>query len=251
MAKLFRSEMAPRRSVRTPSRFTAATATPAASVERIYRDVRVSQIYEDLADIQRLVIGHHRGCRKHGCDTAPEATPDDFSRRAEGFLPGWFGMRVTAITPGRLEDGTARSSGRCWRRTVSCMRLPWWPGGYCSRVRHHRHLPEGSGNFTTIEQDQLLLDASGRARYAAWPRSSRPDAIRGVLGCGSLRRRQSSSALFRCADDPVAQGHHLRDDHVSDTQVQIPTRVHFDFIKPYGYLAAERIDELAAKYGRR
>ena len=33
----------------------------------------------------------------------PEATPDDFSRRAEGFLPGWFGMRVTAITPGRLE----------------------------------------------------------------------------------------------------------------------------------------------------
>ena len=43
---------------RTRSRSTAATATSADfPVERIYRDVRVCQIYEGTSDIQRLVIG--------------------------------------------------------------------------------------------------------------------------------------------------------------------------------------------------
>ena len=43
---------------RTRSRSTAATATSRDfPVERIYRDVRVCQIYEGTSDIQRLVIG--------------------------------------------------------------------------------------------------------------------------------------------------------------------------------------------------
>ena len=58
MAKLFATEMAEKRLLATRSRSTAATATSADfPVERIYRDVRVCQIYEGTSDIQKILIG--------------------------------------------------------------------------------------------------------------------------------------------------------------------------------------------------
>ena len=36
---------------------------------------------------------------------------------------------------------------------------------------------------------------------------------------------------------------------MSDTKT--PLEFYFDFSSPYGYLAAEKIDELAAKFGRK
>jgi alkylation response protein AidB-like acyl-CoA dehydrogenase len=57
MAKLFASEMAERvcsAAIQTHGGYGYLNDYP---VERIYRDVRVCQIYEGTSDIQRLVIG--------------------------------------------------------------------------------------------------------------------------------------------------------------------------------------------------
>ena len=57
MAKLFASEMAERvcsDAIQTHGGYGYLNDYP---VERIYRDVRVCQIYEGTSDIQRLVIG--------------------------------------------------------------------------------------------------------------------------------------------------------------------------------------------------
>jgi alkylation response protein AidB-like acyl-CoA dehydrogenase len=57
MAKLFASEMAEKvcsDAIQIHGGYGYVTDFP---VERIYRDVRVSQIYEGASDIQRLVIG--------------------------------------------------------------------------------------------------------------------------------------------------------------------------------------------------
>ena len=81
----------------------------------------------------------------------PEATPEDFSRRAEGFLPGWFGMKVTAITPGRLEmelpikQEMLAPNG--FLHAASIVALADTAAGFATIA----HLPEGSESFTTIE----------------------------------------------------------------------------------------------------
>jgi hypothetical protein len=73
----------------TRSRFTAATATVADfPVERIYRDVRVCQIYEGTSDIQRLVIG--RALRPAGRDG-----PRDSRGRMHGRAAARVGERFT------------------------------------------------------------------------------------------------------------------------------------------------------------
>jgi alkylation response protein AidB-like acyl-CoA dehydrogenase len=57
MAKLFASEMAERvcsDAIQIHGGYGVVADFP---VERIYRDVRVCQIYEGTSDIQRLVIG--------------------------------------------------------------------------------------------------------------------------------------------------------------------------------------------------
>ena len=81
----------------------------------------------------------------------PEASPEDFQRRAEGFLPGWFGMKVTAITPGRLEmelpikQEMLAPNG--FLHAASIVALADTAAGFATIA----HLPEGSESFTTIE----------------------------------------------------------------------------------------------------
>ncbi|HAG17527.1 MAG TPA: acyl-CoA dehydrogenase, partial [Pseudomonas sp.] len=61
MAKLFASEMAERvcsAAIQTLGGYGYLSDFP---VERIYRDVRVCQIYEGTSDIQRLVISRNLG----------------------------------------------------------------------------------------------------------------------------------------------------------------------------------------------
>ena len=40
----------------TPSRFSAATATPEYPVEKLMRDAKIYQIYEGTSQIQRVII---------------------------------------------------------------------------------------------------------------------------------------------------------------------------------------------------
>ena len=56
MAKLFASEMAERVCSAAIQIFGGDGYTRDYPVERIYRDVRVCQIYEGASDIQRMVI---------------------------------------------------------------------------------------------------------------------------------------------------------------------------------------------------
>ena len=58
MAQALRQRDGRARLQRRRSRSTAATATSADfPVERIYRDVRVCQIYEGTSDVQKMLIG--------------------------------------------------------------------------------------------------------------------------------------------------------------------------------------------------
>ena len=57
MAKLFASEMAERVCSAAIQIHGGCGYTDETPVERIYRDVRITQIYEGANDIQRLVIG--------------------------------------------------------------------------------------------------------------------------------------------------------------------------------------------------
>lgn len=81
----------------------------------------------------------------------PEATPDDFQRRAEGYLPGWFGLKVTSVTPGRLEmempirPEMLAPNGFLHAATV--IALADTAAGFATIA----HLPDGADSFTTIE----------------------------------------------------------------------------------------------------
>lgn len=81
----------------------------------------------------------------------PEITPESLLQRQADFLPGRFGLRVTAVEEGRL----------CGEMDV----LPWMlaPNGYlhaasvilladsCAGYATIAHLPAGARSFTTIE----------------------------------------------------------------------------------------------------
>ena len=153
----------------------------------------------DLRGCQRHpAAGHrprHRGRVSMAAILRPEATPDDFERRAEGFLPGWFGMKVTAITPGRLEMELPIRK-ECWRRTVSCMPSVVALADTAAGFATIAHLPEGSESFTTIrlktnffstQREGVLLRCYGhpcRTQHAG-------------LGCQGFSAR--ASVAWRCS----------------------------------------------------
>jgi 1,4-dihydroxy-2-naphthoyl-CoA hydrolase len=78
-------------------------------------------------------------------------TPADFARRSEGFLPGLFGLKVAAITPGRLEMTMEIErhmlAPNGFLHAASIVALADTACGYATIA----HLPEGAESFTTIE----------------------------------------------------------------------------------------------------
>ena len=128
----------------------------------------------------------------------PDIAIEDFHRRQEGRLPGQYGLRVTALSEGRL-DGEL---------TV----LPWmWaPNGYlhaasvilladtCCGYATVAHLPEGAANFTTIELKTNFLGTAQegviRVECAA-EHLGRTTQVWGATVFGPDGRRL---ALFRC-----------------------------------------------------
>ena len=81
----------------------------------------------------------------------PDVTPADFDRRSEGHLPGWFGMKVAEIVPGRLvltmdiQPHMLAPNG--YLHAAAVVALADTSAGYATIA----HLPEGAESFTTIE----------------------------------------------------------------------------------------------------
>ncbi|MBW7902821.1 MAG: PaaI family thioesterase [Rhodocyclaceae bacterium] len=79
------------------------------------------------------------------------ATSEAFQRSAEGFLPGWFGLKVTAIETGRLAMAMPirpeMLAPNGFLHAASVIALADTACGFATIA----HLPEGAESFTTIE----------------------------------------------------------------------------------------------------
>jgi len=81
----------------------------------------------------------------------PGITTEDFDRRSAGHLPGWFGMQVAEIAPGRLvltmEIQPEMLAPNGFLHAAAVVALADTSAGYATIA----HLPEGAESFTTIE----------------------------------------------------------------------------------------------------
>jgi uncharacterized protein (TIGR00369 family) len=80
-----------------------------------------------------------------------QITPADFDARSVGFLPGWFGMKMTELAPGRLvltmEIKPEMLAPNGYLHAAAVIALADTSAGYATIA----HLPEGAESFTTIE----------------------------------------------------------------------------------------------------
>jgi uncharacterized protein (TIGR00369 family) len=80
-----------------------------------------------------------------------DVTPESFTSRQEGTLPGQFGVRVTGITEGRLNSEMLLQpwmlAPNGFLHAASVVLLADSSAGYATIA----HLPQGAKNFTTIE----------------------------------------------------------------------------------------------------
>ena len=128
----------------------------------------------------------------------PEASPEDFARRAEGYLPGWFGLKVTAITPGRLDmEMPIRPemlAPNGFLHAASVIALADTAAGFATIA----HLPDGAESFTTIELKTNFFSTQreGTIRgVASAVHAGRATQVWDVEVFGDGDRRL---ALFRC-----------------------------------------------------
>ena len=128
----------------------------------------------------------------------PEASPEDFARRAEGYLPGWFGLKVTAITPGRLDmEMPIRPemlAPNGFLHAASVIALTDTAAGFATIA----HLPDGAESFTTIELKTNFFSTQreGTIRcVASAVHAGRATQVWDVEVFGDGDRRL---ALFRC-----------------------------------------------------
>ncbi|WP_300454841.1 PaaI family thioesterase [Accumulibacter sp.] len=87
----------------------------------------------------------------------PEVSVASLNSRAPGFLPGWFGIEITGMAPGRL---SARLPIRPemlapngFLHAASIVALADTSAGYATIA----HLPDGADSFTTIELKSNFL----------------------------------------------------------------------------------------------
>jgi hypothetical protein len=121
MAKLFASEMAERvcsDAIQVHGGYGYVSDFP---VERIYRDVRVCQIYEGTSEVQKILIGRALGCwcsrwsRRAACASAGRGRrPTRWTCRR---WPSRRANRCSCAAP------AAAARARCW----GCWRACWCP----------------------------------------------------------------------------------------------------------------------------
>jgi butyryl-CoA dehydrogenase len=231
MAKLFASEMAEKvcsDAIQIHGGYGYVSDFP---VERIYRDVRVCQIYEGASDIQRLVIGGKFG-------------PQDSEERREI-------LRWTLFDNHKFTSYTATL--RYLRNFVPAT----GPGCACAMFRTRAetawkvldaHL---AGREWIVGRRPTIADFS-LAGYVFWPEEIGVD----WKDYPNIRDWSARIAALPGWQHPyqLMPGHPLPGwgnwrEIMSDTKD--PVEFWFDFSSPYSYIASERIDELVAKHGRK
>ncbi len=94
----------------------------------------------------------------------PKLTLAQLNARGQGYLPGWFGLEITGIEPGRLASRLALRpeflAPNGFLHAAAVVALADTTCGYGTVA----HLPEGAQSFTTIELKSNFL---GTAREGA------------------------------------------------------------------------------------
>lgn len=124
--------------------------------------------------------------------------PADFDTRGRDYLPGWFGLRVTALAAGRLEAEMAvrpeMLAPNGFLHAAAVVALADTAAGYATIA----HLPEGAASFTTIElkSNFFATQRDGLLRcVASAVHAGRATQVWDAEVCGDDGRRL---ALFRC-----------------------------------------------------
>lgn len=125
-------------------------------------------------------------------------TPADFDARSAGHLPGWFGMQVRDIAPGRLELAMDIQphmlAPNGFLHAAAVVALADTSAGYATIA----HLPEGADSFTTIElkTNFFATQRTGSLRCVAMAiHAGRATQVWDAEVLGDDNRRL---ALFRC-----------------------------------------------------
>ena len=134
----------------------------------------------------------------HQHSLRPEITIDQLNKRAEGFLPGLFGVEVRNLTPGHL-------SGRLTIRPEMLA-----PNGFlhaatlialadtCAGYATIAHLPEGATGFTTIELKANFLGTATSGELRCMATASHTGRTTQVWDAEVYDTDNRRLALFRC-----------------------------------------------------
>lgn len=125
-------------------------------------------------------------------------TPDDFLRRSQGTLPGWFGVRVTAIAPGRLDAELdirqEMLAPNGYLHAAAVVALADTTAGYATIA----HLPEGAENFTTVELKTNFCATQIEGRLFAFATAEHAGRLTQVWDVEIVGEDDRRLALFRC-----------------------------------------------------
>ncbi|MBT0963277.1 PaaI family thioesterase [Denitromonas iodatirespirans] len=128
----------------------------------------------------------------------PDASIDRLNARTPGTLPGWFGLAVTALEPGRLTAGMSirpeMLAPNGYLHAASVIALADTAAGFATIA----HLPEGASSFTTIELKSNFLGTQTEGEIsctATAVHTGRNTQVWDAEVIGSTGRKL---ALFRC-----------------------------------------------------
>jgi hypothetical protein len=155
MAKLFASEMAEAvcsAAIQIHGGYGYVTDFP---VERIYRDVRVCQIYEGTSDVQKILIGRAPGVDTGGAVRLPDESERD--RLLLRLLVALFVHRV------RMDRGAGRAP---------------WPHGQLEGDPARRHLPGRRAEEPGRAPDQARILAARLRALGAFRRRAAEESRR-------------------------------------------------------------------------
>ena len=128
----------------------------------------------------------------------PDITPEQFTARQENFLPGHFGLRVTAIEEGRLlgeldvQPWMLAPNG--FLHAASVILLADSCAGYATIA----HLPDGARNFTTVELKSNFLGTAREGRLHCEAVAEHLGRTTQVWSATVRGPGERPIALFRC-----------------------------------------------------